>query len=48
MAMRELTEFLMDLRDNPQAVERAAGRVNEVLMKALDMHYSIVQPKLGG
>src|SRR5208337_4710284 len=34
--------------DNPQAIEKAAGRVNQVLLMALDLHYSIVQPKLGG
>jgi len=43
-----MTGFLMDLKDNPQALERAAERVNQALMMALDLHYSIVQPKLGG
>ena len=47
-AMRGLTDFCLDLTDNPQAIEKAAGRVNQVLMRALDLHYSIVQPKLGG
>jgi hypothetical protein len=47
-AMRGMTEFFLDLHDNPQAVERAASRVNQVLMKQIDIHYSIVQPKLGG
>ena len=47
-AMRGMTEFFLDLHDNPQAVEKAAGRVNQALMKAIDIHYSMVQPKLGG
>jgi len=47
-AMRGMTEFYLDIYDNPQAVERAAGRVNQTLMMAIDTHYSIVQPKLGG
>ena len=47
-AMRGLKEFYLDLHDNPQAVAEAAVRVNALLIKALDMHYSIVQPKLGG
>jgi hypothetical protein len=38
----------MDLHDNPEAVRKAAGRVNKVLLEALDMHYSIVKPNLGG
>ena len=46
--MRGMTDFFLDLHDNPQAVERAAGRVNQALMAAIDIHYSIVQPKLGG
>lgn len=47
-AMRGLKEFYMDLHDNPQAVVDAGARVNALLIKSLDMHYSIVQPKLGG
>jgi hypothetical protein len=47
-AMRGMTEFFLDLHDNPQAVERAASRVNQVLMMEIDIHYSIAQPKLGG
>jgi hypothetical protein len=47
-AMRGMTEFFLDLIDNPQAVESAARRVKQVLMAAIDIHYSIVQPKLGG
>jgi hypothetical protein len=47
-AMRGLKEFYLDLHDNPQALADAAARVNALLIKVLDMHYSIVQPKLGG
>ena len=47
-AMRGLKEFYMDLHDDPQAVAVAAARVNNLLIKALDMHYSTVPPKLGG
>ena len=47
-AMRGMTEFFLDLHDDPQAVERAASRVNQVLMTEIDIHYSHVQPKLGG
>ena len=46
--MRGMTEFFLDLHDNLKAVERAAGRVNQVLMTEMNIHYSIVQPKLGG
>jgi hypothetical protein len=46
--MRGMSEFFLDLHDYPQAVERAASRVNHVLMTEIDIHYSIVQPKLGG
>jgi hypothetical protein len=47
-AMRGLPNFLMDLHDNPQAIKKAARRVNRLLLEALDLHYSIVKPKLGG
>ncbi len=47
-AMRGMKEFFVDLHDNPRAVAEAAVRVNSVLLKALDLHYSIVESKLGG
>jgi hypothetical protein len=47
-AMRGMTNFLMDLHDNPKTIKKAAGRVNQLLLKALDTHFSIVKPKLGG
>jgi len=47
-ALRGMTGFFMDLHDNPGAVETAARRANDVLMRLLDLHYSIVPPKMGG
>jgi len=47
-AMRGLPNFLMDLHDNPGVIKKAAQRVNGLLLQALDLHYSIVKPKLGG
>ena len=47
-ALRGMTEFFLDLHDNPQAVERAVSRINRTLMTAIDIHYSVVDPKLGG
>lgn len=48
VAMRGMSNFFMDLHDKPGAIIKAAGRVNQLLLKALDMHFSIVKPKLGG
>ncbi len=47
-AMRGMKEFYLDLHDDPGAMANAAARVNALLIKALDMHYSVIQPKLGG
>jgi hypothetical protein len=47
-AMRGITNFMMDLIDHPQAVRAAAGRVNRLLLDALDAHFARVKPKLGG
>ncbi len=47
-AIRGMTEFFLDLHDSPQAVERAARVLNHVLITEMDIHYSIVKPKLGG
>ncbi len=47
-AMRGMKDFYLDLHDNPQAIVDAAARVNDLLIKALDMHYSTIGPKLGG
>jgi hypothetical protein len=47
-AMRGLPNFMMDLHDNPRVIREAARRVNRLILQALDLHYSIVKPKLGG
>ncbi len=47
-AMRGMTDFFLDLQDDRRAVENAARRVNQALMSAIDIHYSVVRPKLGG
>lgn len=47
-AMRGMTDFFVDLHDNPRAVAQAAARVNDVLIKEIDIHYEFVHPKLGG
>jgi hypothetical protein len=47
-AMRGMERFFLDLCENPGAVAAAAARLNHLLMKAVDLHYSLVQPKLGG
>jgi len=47
-AMRGMTEFFLDLHDNPRAIAEAAERINRVLMRQIETHYSVVQAKLGG
>jgi hypothetical protein len=47
-AMRGMEHLFVDLCEDPRAVARAALRVNRVLIAALDLHYSLVQPKRGG
>ncbi len=47
-AMRGLTGFYCDLHDDASVLDQAAGRVNQLLLRALDMHYSIVPSKRGG
>ncbi|MBZ5565536.1 MAG: hypothetical protein LAP13_24335 [Acidobacteriia bacterium] len=47
-AMRGLSWFLLDLYDNPLALLRAAARIGQLLIETVEMHYSIVEPKLGG
>jgi len=47
-AMRGLTEFYCDIATEPKAIEKAAERVNKLLLDILDMHFSIVQTKLKG
>ncbi len=47
-ALRGLTNFYCDLRDDPGVVDQAAGRINQLLLRALDQHFGLVPPKLGG
>ena len=47
-AMRGLSKFYCDLYDDPGIVERAAGRLHTMLLKALEDHFRAVPPKLGG
>jgi hypothetical protein len=47
-AMRGLADFYCDLHDDVNVLDQIAGRVNQLLLRALDMHYSIVPSKLGG
>lgn len=47
-ALRGLTDVLCDLRDAPEVILQAAGRVHQLLLRAIDQHFSIVKPKLGG
>jgi hypothetical protein len=47
-ALRGLSEFMCDVHDDPGALDRAAGRINGLIRQALDLHFSLVPPKLGG
>jgi hypothetical protein len=47
-AMRGQANFFCDLYDGIDAIDRAAGRINELLVTLLDMHCSVVRPKRGG
>jgi hypothetical protein len=47
-ALRGLTNFLCDLYDAPAIVEQAAARIQQLFLRALDFHFSMVKPKLGG
>jgi hypothetical protein len=45
--MRGMEGSFLDLCENPGAVATAAARVNHLLIKAVDLHYSLFQRKLG-
>jgi len=47
-AMRGQAEFFYDLFDDIDAVDRAAGRINRLLMDLLDVHFAVCAPKRGG
>lgn len=47
-ALRGLTGFFLDLYDAPNLVTAALERVGSLVRDVLDMHFSLVPPKLGG
>ena len=47
-AMCGLENFYTALLTDPEPLAKAAARINKVLMDMIDMHYSFVQPKMGG
>jgi hypothetical protein len=47
-AMCGLSEFYLDVHDHPAAVAEAAGRISRLWQEVADMHFALVQPKLGG
>jgi hypothetical protein len=47
-AMRGLPNFFCDLHDAPGVIKAAAGRVQQLLLRALNQHFARVQPKQGG
>ena len=47
-ALRGLANFYLDIYDGRALVKETAGRVNALLIRALEMHFAVVPPKLGG
>lgn len=47
-AIRGMSDFFLDLHDNVEVVQKAADHINQLLMSQLDIHYSVVKPKMGG
>lgn len=47
-ALRGLTSFLCDLRDAPELIGQMVGHIHQLLLQALDLHFSLVKPKQGG
>jgi len=47
-ALRGLKSFFYDLYDDPGAVRHAAARINRLLIRVLQAHFSRVSPKMGG
>ena len=37
-----------DLRDAPEIIAQATGRIHQLLIRAIDQHFSVVKPKHGG
>jgi hypothetical protein len=47
-AMRGLNDFFLDLYDRPEAFAASAAAINRLHRDVLDLHFSLVPPKLGG
>lgn len=47
-AMRGLSDFFLDLHDDPEPLLEVGARINRLHLDLLDLHYSLVPPKLGG
>jgi hypothetical protein len=47
-ALRGLTNFFCDLHDARELIDQAAARIQQLLLRALDLHFSLVKPKLRG
>ena len=47
-AVRGMSEFFLDLHDDPSALSAAAESINRLHLRVLKRHFEIVEPKLGG
>ncbi len=47
-ALRGFEGFACDLYDAPEVLERVAGRICGLVIKALEQHFALVKPKYGG
>jgi hypothetical protein len=47
-AIRGMEGFFYDLLEAPDKIEGIAGRINQLLIKALDLHFSLVKSKHAG
>ena len=47
-ALRGLPNYLCDLLDAPEVIAQAAGRIHQLLIRAIDQHFSVVKPRHGG
>lgn len=47
-ALRGLPGFFTDLYDSPETVRRLTGRINQLILESLEMHFSIIGPKHRG
>lgn len=47
-AMRGISDFYLDLHDDPEPLLEAGARITQLHQDLLDLHFSLVPPKLGG